>query len=134
MLERGPHDPERVGGFRYQLLIGLQRGHHHPVEREEEHEQEYAERHVQGHPSPWQGLQVFHAEALLLVAHLSPPPCCQARRCSPKYENRIAASRKGIIRVASAAPSPRAPPGMPRWNDSVAMRCVELRGPPRVRT
>src|SRR5258706_979211 len=54
--------------------------------------------------------------------HLSPPPCCHARRCRPKYENRMAARRKGTIAMASAAPSPRLPPGIARWNDSVAMR------------
>ncbi len=36
--------------------------------------------------------------------------------------------------TAMAAPSPSAPPGMPRWNDRVAIRCVALTGPPLVRT
>ena len=44
------------------------------------------------------------------LAHLSLPPCCQARRCRPKYETMIAASRNGTIAVAIAAPSPRLPP------------------------
>jgi len=39
-----------------------------------------------------------------------------------------------IIAVAIAAPSPRLPPGIARWNDSVAIRCVALSGPPRVST
>ena len=41
------------------------------------------------------------------LAHRSSPPCCQARRCRPKYENMMAPSRNGIIAVAMAAPSPR---------------------------
>ena len=36
------------------------------------------------------------------------------------------------IDTAIAAPSPSSPPAMPRWNASVAKRCVELTGPPRV--
>ena len=36
--------------------------------------------------------------------------------------------------VASAAPSPIAPPGIARWNDSVAIRWVAFKGPPRVST
>ena len=36
--------------------------------------------------------------------------------------------------IELAAPSPRAPPGIARWNDSVAMRCVAFSGPPRVMT
>ena len=39
-----------------------------------------------------------------------------------------------IIAVASAAPSPSAPPEMARWNESVAIRCVAFSGPPRVST
>src|SRR5256885_10589667 len=69
---------------------------------------------------------------LMVAAHLSAPPCCQALRCRPKYENRIAARRNGTISIASAAPSPSAPPGIPRWNESVAIKWVALSGPPRV--
>ena len=36
--------------------------------------------------------------------------------------------------TAIAAPSPSWPPGMPRWKESVAIRCVALTGPPRVST
>ena len=46
----------------------------------------------------------------------------------------IAASRNGTIAVAIAAPSPRLPPEIARWNESVAIRCVALSGPPRVST
>ena len=38
------------------------------------------------------------------------------------------------LAVAIAAPSPSAPPGIARWNDSVAMRWVAFSGPPRVMT
>ena len=64
------------------------------------------------------------------VAALLPRAALQAEIA----ETRIAASRNGTIAVAIAAPSPRLPPGIARWNDSVAIRCVALSGPPRVST
>ena len=33
-------------------------------------------------------------------------PCCHLRRCRPNHDTMIAASRKGIIAVEIAAPSP----------------------------
>src|SRR5690606_32611098 len=116
--------------------VRLDGRHGHPVEGKQQHEKENGQRYVDDHPSARQCLQIVHpllVEALVLYFHQSSPRC-QARRCRPKYENMMAASRKGIIMMASAAPSPREPPGMARWNDNVVIKWVAFNGPPRVST
>src|SRR5439155_11385281 len=135
--ERRAMNPERVALARQQLLVRLERRDHHPIERKQQHEQKHAERQPQREEPARRRLQVAHSlrvDRRLAPAHLLSPPCCHARRCNPKYENRIAASKNGTMAVAIAAPSPKLPPGMARWNESVAIKCVALSGPPRVST
>ena len=49
----------------------------------EDIEYEDRQRNIGDDPAPRQRLQVVHAELFLSRVHLS-PPCCHARRCSPK--------------------------------------------------
>ena len=48
------------------------------------------------------------------------------------YDAHGKAISDGDMATAMAAPSPSWPPGMARWNASVAIRWVEFTGPPRV--
>ena len=126
--------PERIAFARQQFLVRLERRDHHPVEREQQHDQEHRQGQPDGDEPARQRHEIVHALRVgrppawrCWRAHLvRPAPCCHARRCRPKYDTRIAASRNGTIAVAIAAPSPRLPPGIARWNDSVAIRCVAV--------
>src|SRR3546814_17576980 len=79
------------------------------LEKQQKHEN--AQRNIDSDPPARDGLQIIHSLLLkillIIFFHLSSPRC-QALRCSPKYENMMAASRTGIIMMASAAQIGRA--------------------------
>src|SRR3546814_429325 len=110
MAEGRRDDPKRIGTAEH-FLVRLESRHGHPVKREKQHKHENAQRNIDSDPPARDGLQIIHALLLkillIIFFHLSSPRC-QALRCSPKYENMMAASRKGIIMMASAAQIGRA--------------------------
>ena len=99
VLERRPDHPERaVVGVVGQLVVGFDRGDRHPVEREQQHEDEDRQRQVDDEDPPRQRVELLHADDVVdgrrgravggerLVGdlglarrarHQSPPPCCQ---------------------------------------------------------
>src|SRR5690606_28637857 len=114
VLQRWSDDREWIGRAAVQLFVRLEGCHDHPVERKEHDNHQHDQGDVYRHPTARHRLQEIHPAGipiLILFFHLSSPRC-QARRCNPKYENVMDASRKGIIMMANAEPSPSAPPEM----------------------
>src|SRR3546814_13642441 len=104
MHQRRRDHPERIAGMHAELGIRLKRRNHHPVEGEQQYENKNRQWNVDRYPAPRQRLQELHSLLFVVlcfvVAHLS-PHLCQARRCSPKYENRMDESRNATIMMRS---------------------------------
>ena len=86
MLQGGLDHPKRVAVTRKQFVVGLDRGDDHPVKRKQQHKHKNTQRRVYRYPTGACRVQIAHALAIVVfcVAHLSVPPCCQARLCNPK--------------------------------------------------
>src|SRR6266699_2105888 len=66
MLERRRPGPERIEALEVeQLLVRLDRRERHPIEREQQHEENERERQIKRHEASRQRLQVAHALAMV---------------------------------------------------------------------
>ena len=68
VLQRRMHHPERVVGLHVdQLLVGFDRRQPHPVEREQQHDEDDEQRQIQRHQPARQRLQIAHALAVVAL-------------------------------------------------------------------
>ena len=87
MVKRRGMHPEGIEALVVvKLFVRLEGRRRHPVEREQQDEQEDAERKIERDQPARQALEIVHAFGGVAASghRQSREPCCQRRRCNPK--------------------------------------------------